>query len=261
MSFNNPRECKNCGHAVLYWDDTNRGGRPYDVLTPGQYHQCSGWKPGFKMEKKTPYTPQLKPCKFGCGTNIIYNTNKGFFEEGHIDSDIEHLCPNHPEGYEYDEHGNKHDRKDKTREFIKQPPPPPTPPQTPRQQEQPKPGLNMTDLTEIKNALREIITVLQGQAALIQKSLDNEDVTNRYLRVISGSLNEMVEEYKQIASSNPRVSFEDGKALYDRTQEALYEEEDIEDELADQDDTTGIGDDINTFKPSDSGSKNVRNDL
>lgn len=109
----------------------------------------------------------------------------------------------------------------------------------------------VVEQAENHNTLREICTILQGIAAQLKNIADNQDVANRYAKITKDILQEYKDEVIDTINSKPKIQFESGK----------LEESDLYDELSDQDDTTDEGPHINGFKPSDTGSRNVRNDI
>lgn len=287
MSLNKPTRCKNCGKEnAIWWEEEWRPGikrpRPYDIdryhAFPGQpnewWHECKPKDAQGLDKPNTDYKtkPLLHPCVFPpCEFKLIYNPQKGYHCEGSMDGD-RHWCLHMPKNYEFDpEHpGQKRLKPDlwqKAQEYNRklqelrtknnnnpqqQPPTQKTvdvKPPSPISNEDPS-------LAEIKQSLREIALILQGIAAQIKNMTDNQEVGNKYLRISKDTLLEWREEMKDMAR-NPKLTFE---GAFDVDVDVDVDD-DLTDEIADQDDTTEEGGDIGGFKPSDTGSKNVRNDL
>lgn len=234
MSYNNPIPCRNC-EGLIYWDKESGDKRPYDYETE-EYHRCMG----FQSSAPAPAN-KVKPiqCKNGCGFTLYYDTKEGYYREGSPEGKKHFPCPN------WDKRPTTAPAGQQT---VSQ-----TTTSSPAEPTKKIPTTGFTDVTT-GELIREQNTILQGIAALLQKIADNQDVANRYARVTKDILQEYKDEVIDSINSKPRLTFENGKIQEDGA-------EDIYDEIADQDDTTGVGGDLPGFKPSDTGSKNVRNDI
>ena len=248
MSLKQPRECNNCG-LLIYWDKTvpgNPKNRPFDVDNPGNYHRCFGSDSrGHEPNPKIETTPTLISCKFRCGAKIIYDTEDGKYKEGSLGGP-EHKCPNLPPGYENNKprsfpNTNVHEDITPRPKQVRLPDTPPT---------------TITPPKQLEDLIREQNLILQGIAAQLQKMLDTLEISAKYQRASKDILQEYKDEVIDTIKKPP-VSFESGRLVDDEG-----ETEDIYDEIADQDDKTdSVVGDLGGFKPSDTGSKNVRNDL
>lgn len=243
MSYNNPIPCRNC-EGLIYWDKESGDKRPYDYETE-EYHRCMG----FQSAPQKPAASKVKPiqCKNGCGFTLYYDTKEGYYREGSPVGKKHFPCPN------WDKRPTGQQQQTTTQVHT-------IPPaaegthilKTNLEETQPK---HMT-FDELANLIKEQNTILQGIAAQLQKIADNQDVANRYARVTKDILQEYKDEVIDSINSKPKLTFENGKIQEEEGTEDIY------DEIADQDDTTeSVEGDIRGFKPSDSGSKNVRSDI
>lgn len=225
MSLKNPIQCRNCG-GDIYFDPPGVRGRPLDVET-GEGHRCVGGS-GFTNSKGK--TPTAKPCKFECGTMIVYDTKEGYYREGSMNGP-RHLCDKIP--------------KDQTTlltvnttQVHKNPPI-----ETIKAnlvETQPK-YQNNNDLGDLLLLIRELNTLQLGISQQLKNIADNQDVNNRMTRAIRDILQEYKDEVIDTIKKPPSMTFESGTLDKDPITIGDEEEEDhddIYDEIADVDDKT-----------------------
>jgi hypothetical protein len=231
MSLNNPIQCRNCG-ADIYFDPPGVRGRPFDVETQ-EYHRCIGGSGSTNSKGKTPVA---RPCKFDCGTMIVYDTKEGFYHEGNM-SGPKHNCANIP--------------KESGQQLLT------TPQKGSSEQiahdtqihknipiETIKANLIGTtaqynnDLGELLSLIRELNTLQLGISQQLKNIADNQDLNNRMTRAIRDILQEYKDEVIDTIKK-PSMKFESGNKIEDP---ASYEQDnpddDIYNEFADTDDKT-----------------------
>lgn len=232
MSYNQPIDCNNCGNKI-YWNKGDK--RPFDSETE-DYHKCSGFSPSYKGSYKPQTSPKPIQCKNGCGIEILYDAKEGYYRENATGK--RHFpCP---------AFGNKQQQTAKT-EYV------PNERQTFIDTTKQEPVESLTDIERsvIIKSLQEQNTILQGIALQLTKINDILEVSTNYQRATKNMFQEWMDEVKGELNKRTSVSFENGR---------LLEQEITEEELADVDDESGEGG-IAGFRPSDTGSKNIRNDI
>jgi hypothetical protein len=228
MSLNNPIKCRNCNGSI-YFDPPGVRGRPFDVET-GQHHQCIGGS-GLTYSNKKSQTPTGKPCKFGCGKTLFYDTAAGYYREGSMAGPRHAECPNFP--------------KDQTTLPVKEIDNSVTAGLLPKTTDKtsfyhtPKIDTGVpTELGELLSLIRELNTLQLGLSKQLKTIADNQDVNNRMTRAIRDILQEYKDEVIDTIKKPP-MKFESGKldALEDNADDD-DDDEDVYDEFADVDDKT-----------------------
>lgn len=212
----NPIECRNCGKEI-YFDPPGVRGQPWDLETR-ELHRCVGGS-GYTNSKGKP--PSSKPCKFECGTMIVYDTKEGYYREGSI-TGLRHNCSNLT--------------KETTGQQLL------TSTTTPQrgslEQIAYQPKLNTsgpTELGELLSLIRETNALLLGISEQLKKNADNQDLNNRMTRAIRDILQEYKDEVIDTIKKPP-MKFESGNNIESRIidDDQVVDEDDVNDDIYDE---------------------------